>query len=167
MKQLFELSSFDGRNQLRILNPNIHAVIIAWSENFKDGMLYTCTIHSKGVQLISDNYPVHSDFFLLEYQLYHSLLICFQVKWRHYSVETLHDIAQSVTDSSRNNHNTPQLVEDEGCPVKLYDWKTFLKQFLSHFLHSQHIIIFVLIKNHLELSLSKSTATLWKRNSGC
>jgi hypothetical protein len=68
-------------------------------------MLYTCTIHSKGVQLISDNYPVHSDFFLLEYQLYHSLLICFQVKWRHYSVETLHDIAQSVTDSSRNNHN--------------------------------------------------------------
>ena len=91
----------------------------------------------------------------------------FQVKWRHYSAETLQDIAQSVTDSSRNNHNIPQLVQEEGCPVKLYDWKTFLKQFLSHFHHSQPIIIFVLIKNNLELSLSKSTATLWKRNSGC
>jgi chorismate mutase len=34
----------------------------------------------------------------------------FQVKWRHYSAETLQDIAQSVTDSSRNNHNIPQLV---------------------------------------------------------
>jgi len=55
----------------------------------------------------------------------------FQVKWRHYSAETLQDIAQSVTDSSRNNHNIPQLVQDEGCPVKFYDWKTFLKQFFK------------------------------------
>jgi hypothetical protein len=38
---------------------------------------------------------------------------------------------QSVTDSSRNNHNIPQLVQDEGCPVKFYDWKTFLKQFFK------------------------------------
>jgi hypothetical protein len=81
----------------------------------------------------------------------------FQVKWRHYSAETLQDIAQSVTDSSRNNHNIPQLVQDEECPVKFYDWKTFLEQFIKP----------MLIKNHLELSLSKSTATLWKRNSGC
>ena len=33
---------------------------------------------------------------------------------------------------------------------------------LSQFLHSQHIVIFVLIKNHLELYLSRSTATLEK-----
>ena len=39
----------------------IHAV--TWSENLKDGMLYT--IHSKGVQLISDNNPVHSVFVFL------------------------------------------------------------------------------------------------------
>jgi hypothetical protein len=50
---------------------------------------------------------------------------------RHYSAETLQDIAQSVTDSSRNKHNIPQLVQDEGCPVKFYDWKTFLKQFFK------------------------------------
>ena len=58
-------------------------------------------------------------------------LFFFQVKWQHYSAETLQDIAQSVTDSSRNNHNIPQLVHDEGCPVKFYDWKTFLKQFFK------------------------------------
>jgi hypothetical protein len=56
------------------------------------------------------------------------------VKWRHYSEETLQDIAQYVTDSTRNNPNIPQLVQDEGCPVKFYDWKTFRKQFLIHFL---------------------------------
>jgi hypothetical protein len=28
-------------------------------------------------------------------------------------------------------HNIPQLVQDEGCPVKFYDWKTFLKQFFK------------------------------------
>ena len=55
----------------------------------------------------------------------------FQVKWRHYSAETLQDIAQSVTESSSNNHNIPQIVQDEGCPVKCYDWKTFLKQFFK------------------------------------
>jgi hypothetical protein len=38
---------------------------------------------------------------------------------------------QSVTDSSGNNHNILQLVQDEGCPVKFYDWKTFLKQFFK------------------------------------
>ena len=53
------------------------------------------------------------------------------MKWQHYSAETLQDIVQSVTDSSRNNHNIPQIVQDEGCPVKFYDWKTFLKQFFK------------------------------------
>ena len=33
-----------------------------------------------------------------------------------------------MTHSSRKNYNIPQLVIDEGCPVKFYDWKTFLKQ---------------------------------------
>jgi hypothetical protein len=77
------------------------------------------------------------------------LTYCFQVKWRHYSAETLQDIAQSVTDSSRNNHNIPQLVQDEGCPVKFYDWKTFLKQFfkplssLTTYHHFRAGIVFV------------------------
>jgi len=53
------------------------------------------------------------------------------VKWRHYSAETLQDIAQYVTDSSRNNHNIPQLVQDWGCHVKFYDLKTFLKQYFK------------------------------------
>jgi hypothetical protein len=44
------------------------------------------------------------------------------VKCWHYSAETLQDIAQSVTDSSGNCHNIPQLVQDEECPVKLYEF---------------------------------------------
>jgi len=40
-----------------------HAV--TWSANLKDGMLYTCTIHSKEVQSISDNNPVLSVFFII------------------------------------------------------------------------------------------------------
>jgi hypothetical protein len=66
----------------------------------------------------------------------------FQVKWRHYSAETLHDIAQYVTDSSRNNHNIPQLVQDEGCPVKFYDWKAFLKQFFKPLSSLTHLSSF-------------------------
>ena len=51
------------------------------------------------------------------------------MKWRHYSAETLQDIAQSVTHSSRNNYDISQLAKDEvGYPMKFYDWKTFLKQ---------------------------------------
>ncbi|CAG2200673.1 unnamed protein product [Mytilus edulis] len=53
------------------------------------------------------------------------------VKWRHYSAETLQEIAKSVTDSSRNNHNIAQLVDDEDCPVKFFDWKLYLKQFFK------------------------------------
>ena len=44
------------------------------------------------------------------------------MKCWHYSAETLQDIAQSVTDSSGNCHNIPQLVQDEECPVKLYEF---------------------------------------------
>ena len=36
-----------------------------------------------------------------------------------------------MNDSLRNNHNIPQLVQDEGCPVKFYDWNTFLNQFFK------------------------------------
>jgi hypothetical protein len=51
-------------------------------------------------------------------------------KWSYFLIQ-IPLFAQSVTDSSRNNHNIPQLVQDEGCPVKFYDWKTFLKQFFK------------------------------------
>jgi hypothetical protein len=57
------------------------------SEHLKDGMLYT--IHSKGVQLISDNNPVHSVFvFYYNTNFITAYLFFFQVKWRHYSAET-------------------------------------------------------------------------------
>ena len=91
--------------------------------------------------------------------------MCFHVKWRHYSAETLQDIAQYVTDSSRNNHNTQQLVQDDECPVKLYDWKTFLKQFfkpLSALAIDHH---FCADKDSPGIVFVTSTATLWKRNS--
>ena len=58
MNQLFELSSLMIKISLEFWTPKIHAV--TWLENLKDGMLYT--IHSKEVQLISDNNPVHSVF---------------------------------------------------------------------------------------------------------
>ena len=67
----------------------------------------------------------------------------------------MQDIAQSVTDSSRHNHNIPKRVQDEGCPVKFYDWKTFLKQYfktlsaLTTYHHfrvdkESHVIVFVM-----------------------
>jgi hypothetical protein len=55
------------------------------------------------------------------------------VKWRQYSAETLQDIAQYVTDSSRNNHNIPQLVQDEGCPVKFYESCKVSAEYCRHF----------------------------------
>ena len=41
-----------------------------------------------------------------------------KVKWTHTSAE----MADSVTRSSRNDHNIPQLVDDDEKPVVFYDW---------------------------------------------
>jgi hypothetical protein len=48
-----------------------------------------------------------------------------KVKWRHTSVETLQEMADSVTRSSKNGHNIPQLVDDDEKPVVFYDWAPF------------------------------------------
>jgi hypothetical protein len=58
-----------------------------------------------------------------------------KVKWRSSTVETLAEVAESVTQSSRNSHNIPQLVDDPVNPVIFYDWKTYLKQFFKHIPH--------------------------------
>jgi hypothetical protein len=46
----------------------------------------------------------------------------FEVKWRHTctSVETLQEMAESVTRSYKNGHNIPQLVDEKH--VVFYDW---------------------------------------------
>ena len=54
-----------------------------------------------------------------------------KVKWRHTSVETLQEMADSVTRSSKNGHNIPQLVDDDEKPVRFYDWASFLKKMLT------------------------------------
>ena len=51
-----------------------------------------------------------------------------QVRWRHSTVETPEDIARTVTESSRNGHNIPQLVDDPNKPVIFFDWVSFLKK---------------------------------------
>ena len=50
-----------------------------------------------------------------------------KVKWRNSTVETLDEIASSVT----NHHNEPQLVDDDQKPVKFFDWSSYLKQFFK------------------------------------
>ena len=51
-----------------------------------------------------------------------------KVKWRHTctSVETLQEMTESVTRSSKNGHNIPQLVDEKH--VVFYDWASFLKK---------------------------------------
>ena len=58
-----------------------------------------------------------------------------KVKWRNSTVETLDEIATSVTNSSRNHHNVPQLVDDDQKPVKFFDWSSYLKQFFKPIPH--------------------------------
>ncbi|KAJ8322420.1 LOW QUALITY PROTEIN: hypothetical protein KUTeg_000029 [Tegillarca granosa] len=55
-----------------------------------------------------------------------------KVKWRTATVETLKELGDSVTKSSRNEHDIQQLVTDSECPVTLYDWRGFLKKFFKH-----------------------------------
>ena len=43
-----------------------------------------------------------------------------KVKWRNSTVETLDEIASSVT----NYHNVPQLVDDDQKPVNFFDWSS-------------------------------------------
>jgi hypothetical protein len=50
-----------------------------------------------------------------------------KVRWRHSTVETLKEIAASVSRSSKNDHNGPQLVPDPTAPVFFYDRAAFFK----------------------------------------
>jgi hypothetical protein len=90
---------------------------------------------------------------------------------RQYKIIQCNTQTNTVTDSSRNNHNIPKRVEDEGCPVKFYDWKTFLKQYfmtlsaLTTYHHfrvdkESHVIVFV--KEYYD-SMEKEFRLLKKR----
>lgn len=52
-------------------------------------------------------------------------------KWRNSTVDTLEEIAKTVTDSSRNGHNIPQLINDPDFPVQMFDWKSYLSQYFK------------------------------------
>jgi len=52
-----------------------------------------------------------------------------EVRWRSSDAETLQDVANTVTRSSKNGHNIPQLVADPLRPVAFYKWREFLSQF--------------------------------------
>lgn len=71
-----------------------------------------------------------------------------KVKWRVSTVETMTELADSVSKSSRNGHNIPQVVNDQRYPVLFYDWSSFLKQFFKpiHQLKSYHHFRFVQYK---------------------
>ena len=45
-----------------------------------------------------------------------------KVRWRGSTVETMTEMAESVSQSSRGGHNIPQLVDDQDSPVHFYDW---------------------------------------------
>ncbi|KAJ8316113.1 hypothetical protein KUTeg_006127 [Tegillarca granosa] len=80
-----------------------------------------------------------------------------KVKWRMSTVETLEEVAESVTKSSRNGHNIPQLVGDAQRPVIFYDWSKYLKEYFKpiphlktyhHFRVSRHNPGIVFVKEY-------------------
>jgi len=56
---------------------------------------------------------------------------CTQSKWRRSAAETLEEVAQTVTQSSRGGHNIPQLTSDPHAPVHFYDWSSFFKRLFT------------------------------------
>jgi hypothetical protein len=54
-----------------------------------------------------------------------------KLKWRSSSVETLQEVAATVTNSSRRGHNVPQLVKDDDRPVQFYQWRTYLQRYFK------------------------------------
>lgn len=52
-------------------------------------------------------------------------------RWRRVDAETIEDVADSVSQSSRNGHNIPHIANDEANPVIFYDWKSFLGAFFK------------------------------------
>ena len=54
-----------------------------------------------------------------------------KVRWRGSTVETMTEMAESVSQSSRGGHNIPQLVDDQESPVHFYDWSSYLKRFFK------------------------------------
>ena len=54
-----------------------------------------------------------------------------KIKWRHTTTETLPEISSSVSRSSRNGHNLPQLVQDSEKPVVLYNWSAYFDEFFK------------------------------------
>ena len=58
-----------------------------------------------------------------------------KVRWRGSTVETMAEMALSVSQSSRSGHNIPQLVDDPQCPINFYDWSTYFKKFFKPIPH--------------------------------
>jgi len=58
-----------------------------------------------------------------------------QLKFHSSTVETMEEIAASVSCSSRGGHNIPQLVEDPQKPVHFYDWQAFFRQIFKPIPH--------------------------------
>ena len=54
-----------------------------------------------------------------------------KMKWRHITAETLPEISSSVSRSSRNGHNLPQLVQDSEKPVVFYNWSAYFDEFFK------------------------------------
>ena len=54
-----------------------------------------------------------------------------KMKWRHITAETLPEIFFSVSRSSRNGHNLPQLVQNSEKPVVFYSWSAYFDEFFK------------------------------------
>ena len=54
-----------------------------------------------------------------------------KMKWRYITAETLPEISSSVSRSSRNGHNLPQLVQDSEKPVVFCNWSAYFDEFFK------------------------------------
>ena len=70
-----------------------------------------------------------------------------KVKWRNSTVETLDEIASSIT----NHHNVPQLVDDDQKPVKFFDWSSYLRQFFKPIPHLKTYHHFRYVHQHVHV----------------
>ncbi|CAC5400107.1 unnamed protein product [Mytilus coruscus] len=58
-----------------------------------------------------------------------------KLHWRNSAAETLSEVAETVTRSSRNGHNIPQVVGNIQDPVMFYEWKPYLQQYFKTLKH--------------------------------
>ncbi|CAC5424720.1 unnamed protein product [Mytilus coruscus] len=61
--------------------------------------------------------------------------VVWKLHWRNSAAETLSEVAETVTRSSRNGHNIPQVVGNIQDPVMFYEWKPYLQQYFKTLKH--------------------------------